>query len=283
MVPTDRTPTEPFLLACASCHAQFDATGVAAASFLCHCGARVQNVRPAGLDAPVRRCSACGASVDGATGACTYCGAILAAGSGPLVCPECYARNPGGAKFCTGCGVAFHPQPVVADGAAAPCPVCEIDLTPRSLAGLAVQECATCRGLWVPAANFDALVARTDTTPPPSAGVAVPVVARPALASPVAYRRCPGCRQLMHRKNFARISGVVIDWCRAHGTWLDAQELEQVARFVRTGGMDRTATLERDESRAAAQLRVLRDIKPMPPANAGESSGLVDLLIGILS
>jgi hypothetical protein len=53
--------------------------------------------------------------------------------------------------------------------------------------------------------------------------------------------------------------------CRAHGTWLDADELEQIAGFILSGGLavaqEREAELRRAEERrdaARAQQQVLR-------------------------
>jgi Zn-finger nucleic acid-binding protein/ribosomal protein L40E len=286
-VSTESAGMGAYLVACSSCRAQFDPTGIAAESFLCHCGARVTTARPKAVDAPVRRCSACGAGVEPGAEKCTYCGSITTGTGGRLVCPECYARNPGAAQFCSGCGIAFRPEPAVTAGDAVPCPVCASPLTPRSLAGLAVQECATCWGLWVPTVNFDTLVKRAGERRQarPTDGLATRDTARPALSARVAYRSCPVCRQMMHRKNFSRISGVIVDWCRAHGTWLDANELEQIASFVVAGGMERVAAQERDEAKLAASIETLRRIPQTPQAQyeQPQSGGLVDLLIGILS
>jgi hypothetical protein len=41
----------------------------------------------------------------------------------------------------------------------------------------------------------------------------------------------------MHRKNYGKRSGVIVDWCGPHGTWLDADELEQIAHFIAGGGL----------------------------------------------
>ena len=46
---------------------------------------------------------------------------------------------------------------------------------------------------------------------------------------------------MMQRKNFGRRSGVVVDWCGSHGTWLDANELEDIADFVAAGGLRQQA------------------------------------------
>ena len=43
----------------------------------------------------------------------------------------------------------------------------------------------------------------------------------------------------MQRRNFGRRSGVIVDWCGEHGTWLDANEMEDVASFVMRGGLER--------------------------------------------
>jgi Zn-finger nucleic acid-binding protein len=53
----------------------------------------------------------------------------------------------------------------------------------------------------------------------------------------VVYLKCPACGKLMHRRNFARASGVIIDECKEDGIWLDADELGKIAAFVASGGL----------------------------------------------
>jgi Zn-finger nucleic acid-binding protein len=48
----------------------------------------------------------------------------------------------------------------------------------------------------------------------------------------------------MVRRNFRRISGVLIDVCRDHGVWLDAGELEQIRCFIANGGLDKSQDRE---------------------------------------
>ena len=74
------------------------------------------------------------------------------------------------------------------------------------------------------------------------------------------YRSCSVCGHTMQRRNFARISGVIVDECRIHGTFFDAGELEDVLAFVRSGGLllarrRETEELEREARRAQAQVR----------------------------
>jgi Zn-finger nucleic acid-binding protein len=32
-------------------------------------------------------------------------------------------------------------------------------------------------------------------------------------------------------------SGIVLDWCREHGTWLDRGELQKIITFIKNGGL----------------------------------------------
>ena len=52
----------------------------------------------------------------------------------------------------------------------------------------------------------------------------------------------------MQRKNFGHRSGVVVDWCGSHGTWLDAHEMEDIAAFVLEGGLETAPAQQEDGS-----------------------------------
>jgi Zn-finger nucleic acid-binding protein len=41
----------------------------------------------------------------------------------------------------------------------------------------------------------------------------------------------------MNRKNFASISGIIVDVCKPHGIWLDHGELASALTFAETGGL----------------------------------------------
>jgi Zn-finger nucleic acid-binding protein len=79
---------------------------------------------------------------------------------------------------------------------------------------------------------------------------------RSALAlDAVRYRPCPGCRQLMNRKNFGGESGVVVDVCAVHGTWFDEGELPRVLAFVESGGLAKARARQRERDEASARER----------------------------
>ncbi|MFN8179634.1 MAG: zf-TFIIB domain-containing protein [bacterium] len=270
------------LVACPQCHAQYDVATVNAPEILCRCGAQVPTAARPGVDLPVQRCSSCGAVAREGARSCEYCGAEIAWSGGPgdLVCPECFARNADDARFCVACGVKFAPQPTMQTCETVQCVRCALPMPGRSIGDVLVHECPRCNSLWVPGDHLDALVQKAAAGPrgtspeakpgdassgtasgaPP--GTANPGAAKPGATAPrvrggnplaesVEYRRCPSCGQLMNRANFRRISGVVIDRCPDHGTWLDADELEEIAGFVASGGLERAAE---QEAREAAHL-----------------------------
>lgn len=242
------------LVACTNCHAQYDVASVDDETVTCPCGAMISTKSPAAVDAAVRRCAACGALVADGERVCSYCQAAIARDPAPAgpVCPECYARNPERARHCTACGVAFLPQPVRRTAGRLECPTCPgVHLAPRSLGGLWADECPMCLGLWAPGDVMDRLVDRVrerrKREGQPS-GEHAPRVRRAAWQAAVTYRRCPVCRGAMQRKNFAHRSGVVVDWCGSHGTWLDAHEMEDIAAYVLEGGLESAPTQEKDGS-----------------------------------
>jgi len=247
------------LIACPDCHAQYDVTPMASGSrFDCRCGAPLVATAPEGVDTKTQRCSACGAVARDGDQSCDYCGCgiVPVDHRGGLICPECMARNLDDARFCLACGVAFSPNEVAHDVPDQRCPCCEAWMHAREVGGLRVQECAKCLGLWTPDEVFDALVERATTAARERAANGDAIVPRvdggnPASAE-VEYRRCPVCDAMMTRRNFRKRSGVVVDRCRAHGTWLDAHELEQIAGFVLSGRAaeaERIEATRRDEER----------------------------------
>src|SRR5882757_952060 len=66
-------PLEMKLVACPSCHAQYDADQSAADSIVCRCGTTFTAKAPASRDVAVTRCGSCGALLSGAGTTCSYC------------------------------------------------------------------------------------------------------------------------------------------------------------------------------------------------------------------
>jgi Zn-finger nucleic acid-binding protein len=253
------------LVACATCATQYDASGFEADGFDCRCGERVDAKPLTGHDAQIARCGSCGASVSAHDESCGYCTSSIARSdqSLSLICPGCYARNEERARFCTACGLRFDPEAIPVEGIELPCPCCGALMQVRSLAGVAVNECAGCNGLWAPEDRFDSLVSRAiearQAHPERASGFDPRTRGANPVHQDVTYRRCPACEQFMARRNYRKSSGVIIDQCRDHGTWLDADELEAIAGFILSGGRPAAeAFIEQSERQAEADYQQAR-------------------------
>ncbi len=253
------------LVACQNCHAQYDVTDVVDASFACRCGETVENQYLEPVDAQIHRCGSCGANVaDPTAAACTYCGSTIVRDDAKLslICPECHGRNCETSRFCTACGVNFSPEPVKVEGYELPCPACGGLMPPRQIGGIGINECGGCNGIWTPADRLDQLISRALEAHKKGERLHhTPRVkgANPA-AQQVAYRKCPECEAFMLRRNFRKSSGVIVDSCKKHGTWLDADELEQITGFLLTGGNPTAEKMlenaDRDAADAMKRIRV---------------------------
>ena len=283
------------LVACSTCHTQYDVSDVVEKSFPCRCGETIENRPPSPVDAEIRRCGSCGALVDATALSCDYCASTIVRDDSrflSLICPECYARNADDSRFCTACGVTFRPEAVRPDGHELPCPACSRLMPARQIGGVGINECGGCHGIWVPGTSFDLLVsraieARKNAAPGELISMRPRVTGSNPAAQRVRYRKCPECDAHMHRRNFQKSSGVIIDRCSTHGTWLDADELEQIAGFILSG----RATVESDAAKRAASEAFVRAASESRARKRNFSEGnrreglvgsMVDALIDLL-
>jgi Zn-finger nucleic acid-binding protein len=170
-------------------------------------------------------------------------------------------------------------------------------MAPRAVGGIAVSECGSCQGLWIPEGLLERLVERArdarcgadparPPAPPPRLRGGNPAAQR------VAYRRCPECDAFMQRRNFRRRSGVIVDVCGRHGTWVDAGELERIAGFLLGPGPDAALVAGAEAVPAppagptpadALFARILAEHGARPrPEPAQGSRSVLDVLVGLL-
>jgi len=126
------------------------------------------------------------------------------------------------------------------------------------VAGVAVAECHACAGLWLTNSAFSRLARQACS----QAGAVDHLLVSPSVAvaacaetheGPWRYRKCPECGILMNRRNYGPGSGVVVDMCRSHGVWFDAEELPAILDWIRRGGPAQT-----EQERTAERLRTDR-------------------------
>ena len=268
------------LVRCKSCFKQFDAGELAPGErFRCLCGAVLQVPREnakGAQEAPVVRCASCGAPRGAQAVTCTFCAAPFALGEGSrnTLCPVCTSRIGDNQRFCHSCGTRIAPEAVVGERTDLCCPSCKPQrlLTskriPDAKAALAMLECGGCAGIWLGHPTFDSLQERAQHEATPVT-IARPVRSAVHPGAPVAeltYRPCPVCRKLMIRRNFAAKSGIVVDVCSADGLWFDAEELDTVLAWIRSGGLERTAARLAEERKVAARREAFekKNLQPLP-------------------
>ncbi|MCU0648025.1 MAG: zf-TFIIB domain-containing protein [Gemmatimonadaceae bacterium] len=195
-------------------------------------------------------CPGCGAAATASATHCAYCQRQLST----VGCSRCYARLFPGMACCPSCG-ARRAEPVTREPVYA-CPGCATRGVTSSLhaveiGALPLHECRACAGVWLSRETMHTL--ETDRAARAAFGggsirrTPLHVDAIASTAMPIRYRRCPSCATLMHRRNVARISGVIVDRCAAHGDFFEVDELPALVRFYDEGGVDRLRAVEREE------------------------------------
>jgi Zn-finger nucleic acid-binding protein len=94
------------------------------------------------------------------------------------------------------------------------------------------------------------------------------------------YRPCPTCGSLMPRRQYSHGSGVIIDLCKEHGVWFDADELPRLLRWIRTGGSVKD---ENESSRDTAPRASARSSRSRPAQDArDEPSPLAQVFVELV-
>ncbi len=192
-------------------------------------------------------CPNCGAAVASDRTQCEFCRSRLKT----VACPSCVGLMFLGSKFCGHCGERASSVEVVADGNPGECPRCKRGLDSLVIDSTPLRECTRCGGFWTNVDTFESICSDKEQ----QSAVLTFISSHPAELRDepaISYVPCPDCKQLMNRSNFARSSGVIIDLCKQHGVWFDADELPKIIAFIDKGGLARSREKEKitlDEER----------------------------------
>ena len=186
-------------------------------------------------------CPNCGAGVASVRTQCEFCRTRLKT----MACPSCFGLMFIGSQFCGHCG-AKTVTSQTDEKPAGDCPRCRRRLDALTIGQTALRECRRCGGLWSDVETFENICSdRERQSAVLSFGGQRERTAAPQIK--ISYVPCPDCKQLMNRSNFARASGVIIDVCKTHGVWFDAEELPRIIGFIRGGSMELARQRERNE------------------------------------
>ncbi len=155
-------------------------------------------------------------------------------------------------------------------------------LDARLVADVLLDECPACGGAWLDTAAVERIIKeRRQASASAIMGIVAPHTAAAVPASGGRlYVKCPDCEQVMNRVNFGRRSGVIVDVCRAHGTWFDADELPRVVDFVMSGGLEESERRQMEELRE--EVRRERSRAEAERVAAGMRGGPLDSGDGVV-
>ncbi len=189
-------------------------------------------------------CPYCGNECPPMVRICPHCDVRLDS----VRCQRCFSLQAPGAFSCVRCAQPLELEPLL-DATDAPCPRCTHPLEVAPAVDTRVHECPRCGGMFVGRELLAEILCNAEVGGALRAGD--PKL--PRASDAVRYMPCPLCHGSMNRMNFGRVSGVIVDVCRAHGTWFDAGELTQVVAFAGAGGLERTRAREKADRRDEAR------------------------------
>ena len=158
---------------------------------------------------------------------CEYCGKEI--NINYTICPFCGGRLSEAVE-------SIHPV----------CPRCKISLKTTVSNGEEYHICPLCGGMWLDRAAFRRATSEYNVYR--NENIKDEYKKEP-IKDTVEYIPCVRCGKLMNRKNFSRISGVMIDECGRHGVWLDNSELEKIRHFIADGGLEKAQDREIERNR----------------------------------
>lgn len=183
---------------------------------------------------------------------CPVCGNDVA---DPTVCPVCIAGRAPKHKHAEVTETPHVPQ----------CPRCSEALEDQDWEGIAIRSCPVCRGSFFPDQALEMVLNKLRATCAPGDVRAVLEDFKDrftrSLPEAIRYKLCPECGGPMTRRNYGGVSGVIVDVCGDHGTWVDEAAFASLADFVSRGGdvLSSEVRRARSTSRPADGSRNLLD------------------------
>ncbi len=160
-----------------------------------------------------------------------------------IKCPQCGKMINTKVMLCPFCGGTVGDQKNTREPL---CPRCRIPLELRRKDEIEIDVCPSCNGLWLDRGEFEIMTAESTVYREEKL---TKEYSRPALPRKLEYIPCVRCGKLMVMKNFAKISGVILDECGRHGIWLDSGELDKIRHFILNGGIEKAQFKEIEENR----------------------------------
>jgi Zn-finger nucleic acid-binding protein len=164
------------------------------------------------------------------------------------------------------------------------CPACQTETLFIKLGETKIDHCQRCGGAWFDDGEVEALPEDlSEKAAAREAAEALGAMRRanaPETALPH-YLTCPVCPELMVRRNYQQVSGVIIHKCQGHGTWLDRTNTTKLLGMIADGRLEEIekramATMASSAANHVADLEAARQRhlwarRPKPPYMPGAS------------
>ena len=201
------------------------------------------------------------------------------------ICSKCNRGMPANRQTCMYCG--GLPKESAGEDKAISCPRCRVSMDKDTHGGVVTDRCPKCQGVWYDRGELEALLFQEEDQAEPAPGHATAPAEPPGSASGIGtlvvddspYLCCPRCGKHMTRKNYMRLSGIIVDVCGYHGIYLDHGELERIRDFYLSGGPELMEARQQQDAelqawrRKQAQIADARMGRRMP-VGGRRSSGI---------
>jgi len=152
------------------------------------------------------------------------------------------------------------------------CPRCNVFLAEQDWEGVVTYSCPTCRGTFFAERGLEDVLNKLRATCDPMDVQSVMKEFKDRftrkLPEAIRYKKCPVCDTVMTRRNYATVSGVIVDFCGDHGTWVDEAQFAALAEFISRGG----DILAAETGKVRARIQ--------QPGTQGSAKTIMDRLFG---
>ncbi len=168
-----------------------------------------------------------------------------------MICPYCKGKTSDQGFKCVHCGRKINPR-AQRPTTGISCPRCHSTTDVVNLGGVHLDLCTHCHGLWFDRdelKQFKEIVQDSEL----NANIQEVLLELRQMEYGLqkdGYLNCPICHELMRRKNYEQISGIILDQCLKHGTWADHGDAVRLLEIIQDGSLDeikRKATALGDE------------------------------------
>ena len=157
-----------------------------------------------------------------------------------MKCPHCNKETSDIGKKCVHCGKDLHRSIGRMNDVPVICPVCNINTEIIDLAGVELDYCYKCSGIWFDKGEINEFQnAISDQNLCNEMAKSLKDLSVPNRdINRADYLNCPVCSQLMSHKKFVEVSGIILDRCPEHGTWAEQEDLAKILEIIGSGKIE---------------------------------------------